>query len=518
MAALLILVLAWTTLVVANPAPEAIKLAGLCAGLALALPLAQLPRPPGVLWLVALAWLPATLLSLDPLHTLLGSLARAQGLLAAFALLVLAWCAGGLDARARQSLLMAIAAIGALLGAYALLQRLGLDPLAWHHGDPGRPAATAGNAVTLAGWLVLALPMSWALWRQGALPRAALALLLALQAGGLLASGSRGAWLALLIATLAVALWRAAPPVRQRWLWAGLPVLLLGLGLATLRPQSIDDRLALWRAGVQAIVEPSTLDWRGETDPRADWRWLIGHGADRQSGPLDAALARQAHRPEAAGWRADRAHQAVIDRWLEAGLPGLLALALLAAALARALWQARGAALTPFLAVALLAWALHLQFAFALTADRTLAWLLIGLALRPAQPCGPRRPLATALPTLALLAGAGLAAGFGPARLDPARAAEVAFREGQARYRVALASASVADYQAAAATFSQALAQDRHDRDAALAAATAHAEACVRGSPPDCAAAQALLTRAGRLAPADPRLPALRARMAGALD
>lgn len=519
MPALLILVLAWTALVVANPAPEAAKLAGLCAGLALALPLARLPRPPAVLFLLALAWLSATLLSRDPWHTLLGTLARNQGVLAAFALLVLAWCAGALDPRARQSLLMAIAAIGALLGGYALLQRAGLDPLLWRHGDPARPAATVGNPVTLAGWLVLALPLSFSLWRQPALPKAALALLLALQAGGLLVSGSRGAWLALLLASFAVALWRAAPQLRQRWLWAGLPLLLLAFSLATLRPQSIDDRLALWQAGVQAIVTPSALDWRGESDPRAAWRWLIGHGADRQCGPLDAALARQALRPAAAGWRADRAHQALLDRWLEAGLVGVLAMAVLALVLVRSLWRAHSVPVTPFLAVALLAWALHLQFAFALTADRTLAWLLIGLALRPpGQSPAPRHRLWAVLPALLLLGGAALAAGIGPAALQPARAAESAFREGQAHYRIALASGAAAEYAAAAQAFSRALAHDRHDRDAAFAAASALAEACARGAAAHCRATESFLARAERLAANDPRWAELRARIGAALD
>lgn len=519
MAALLIIVLAWTAFAVGSPAPEAVKLAGLCGGLAVALPLARLPRPPAALSLMALCWLPATLASLDPAYTLLGSLARGQGVLLAFALLLLAWCAGGLVTLARQRLLAAIAVIGALLGAYALLQHAGLDPLAWSHGEQGRPAATAGNAVTLAGWLVLAIPVTLSQWRGGPFPTALLASLLVLQAGGLLVSGSRGAWLALLVAAIAVTLLRASPSARRRGLWAALPIVLLGIGLASLRPQSIDDRLALWHAGTQGIAAPIAIDWRGETDPRVAWRWLVGHGADRQSGTMDAALSRQALRPDAAGWRADRAHQAVLDRWLEAGLVGVLAMAVLALVVVRSLWRARSVAITPFLAVALLAWALHLQFAFALTADRTLAWLLIGLALQPSGPSlAPRRPLAARLAALVLLGGAALAMGFGPAALNPARAAETAFREGQAYYRIALASGAAADYTAAAQAFSLALAHDRHDRDAAFAAASAHAEACVRGSAADCRATESLLARGERLAASDPRLPELRARISAALD
>jgi len=178
------------------------------------------------------------------------------------------------------------------------------------------------------------------------------------------------------------------------------------------------------------------------------------------------------------------------------------------------------------LAIALGAFALHLQVNFALTGDRTLAWILIGCVLGL-----PRRGLSASAPLRAqpialfaiqvgiaavLFAGA-VAIGGGVRGLNPAMDAEREFLAGQQRYVAAMADSS----QAAAQSFAQSAQYfeaagrlRRFDTDAALAAASAWIEAAQSAmDPKPLESARYWLSAARAIDPREPRLKPIDARL-----
>lgn len=542
---LLTVALAWAALAVFPGASEPFKVAGVALVAALlvlrtAVDMARLPRI-GVLGCSAAAVL-AACCALEPAVALVGSLARAQGALIALALGVLAWAASGLRLYDRQALYRHAAILGGLLASYALLQRFGVDGISWTHQVPGRPAATLSNATSLAGWLVLLLPMSAALALTAGARRRFWWTLTGLQLAALLAAGSRSALLALL--AVGAALWLLQEPRRRRY---AAPALLAGLALlmalAFCRPASLQDRAQLWGTAVQALVVTAPLvDLHGQPDPIPGLRPWIGFGPDQQQAPMAAARSPLVARAEAAGWEADRAHQGLLDRALEMGLIGVLSGLLLVLAVAGSLlrsWRTgdadqRREAIC--LALALGAWLLHLQAGFALTGDRSLAWVWIGLALGglPADAPSAGRPalrggLVLRIGLALLLVIGGLAAGgllpdAQLRRLAPALAAERDFVDGQQRYARALAAEpqrAAVELVASARAFESAAGLRRFDRDAALAAASAWIEAAANGAGPAALQQserwlqrlQAIGTDEQRLAPLRARIAAVRAAL-----
>ncbi len=540
---LLLLALTWATFVVYPGASEPFKVAGvaLVSALLVMRGRAQLaPLPRSALLCTALAALLAAACALEPAAAIVGSLARAQGLLIALALLVVAWAASGLQGSDRQWLYRLAAILGGVLAAYALLQRTGFDAIHWSHPVQGRPAATLSNATSLAGWLVLLLPMTFMVAQASASRRALWLALAVLQLAGLVVTGSRSALLALLAVSALIGLLRSGRLRRHALpaLWLGL---LLTTALAAWRPDSLQDRAYLWRTATRALTSSQPLiDLHGRADARSALRPLLGFGPDQQQPALAAAGSKIAGRAGANGWEADRAHQWLLDRALEMGLIGVLGGVLLLWAVIQSLQRGVRAPAPAdsrealFLAVALAAWGLHLQAGFALTGDRTLAWLWIGLALalgrrgehlaqaeRPAS-----RGLAALRITLAgvLLTGALAASGLWPARplqrLAPALAAEQQFVEGQRHYALALAAEpgyAADEMLASAQSFERAVELRHFDRDAALAAASAWVEAAANGAGPVALQnaqrwldrLQASGTDAQRLAPLRARLKAV---------
>lgn len=464
---------------------------------------------------------------------LIGSAARAQGALIGMVLALLAAHASLLDAAGRRALLRGVALLGGVIAAYALLQRAGLDPWHWRGQPDARPMATLGNPTVLAGWLLLALPLTLLQVRTSPRPLA-WALLSLLQAGALLASGTRSAWLAL----AGVGLLLVASNSRRRWLLAALPLLaVLALLAATWRPASLQDRAWLWQLATHALVEsPVLTDLDGRADALAPLRRWLGYGPDGQQPVLAAARAEvPGVRVDAAGWDADRAHQWVLDRALEGGALGVLAGLVLAVALGRALHRAwcnpHTRAEATALGLALGAWGVHLQAAFALTGDRVLGWICIGMALGLVARTDESPALAArhawSAGALAMAGGilvlAVAAAGWPPSawarRWAPALEAEQEFARGQALYAAARdhRTAAAALYAQSAAAFAQAAALRRYDRDAALAAAAALIEQAAQSgaaAPTALAQARHWTDAAARLDPRDLRLDAVRARLA----
>lgn len=325
--------------------------------------------------LALLLLLPGAWLALDFQTYWLGSPQRAQGALALLLVLGIGACVTATVAT-RQALQTAAVWTTLALALLALAQWAGFDAL---RTGAERPVATLGSPLLLGQWLLLALPLcALAAWRGPRPGLARLATVLGLLA--LLASGARGAWLALLLVGLGATI---TTQVRARWRW---PATLLGLllcgalavGTAVQRPASLEHRLQLWEGGLRALAQPpATLGPEAERDPWTRWRLWFGYGADLEVLPLRqtaaASLAQHGADP-------DRAHQLVLDLLLRHGLWGL-ALALSAILLWQRQLRRHAAAdrawhLTAV--SALLAWLLSLQTAFALSADALLAALLAG--------------------------------------------------------------------------------------------------------------------------------------------
>lgn len=491
---LILFALGWATLASAPMLAEPFKLAGIAIAAALALLLHRGSlRLSAVLWLLLGVALACSLLALEPAQAWIGSMERAQGLLALAAAIVLAGMAADLNQTQRRSLISAVAALATCVSGYALLQRLGIDWLHWAHAEANRPAATLGNANALGGFLLLALPPTLlAAWRS---PRPWLWRLAALlQLLGLWACGTRSAWLAL-PAALALAFVLARP---QRWrillALAGLPLALFLL--AMLRPASLQDRAELWSASAHALWQaPPLQDLRGNADPHSGLRPLIGYGPDQQAAVLNhSRAATTSGRSETRGWQADRAHQYWLDLLLQRGIAGLAAALLLGAVVLRCAWrdwhQGRWTPQHSALALGLLAYAIHLQASFALTGDALLGWIWLGLVwsgLRGAAG-GRAIPLPLRVLPAALLAlGAITAVGLAPARIEtalfPALASERHYLAGQSAYASAMSATAPAariDLERAEAEFGRALALQRYDTDAALALAVAQTELAVR--------------------------------------
>lgn len=532
------LAIAWAALAIQPLTSEPLKVAGVAVVAALLLPgtLATLLRRPALL-AAAAAVLLSSCFALEP-AAWIGSAARGQGALIAFSVLVLAAAASSLAAAERRNVRAGAAGLGALLAIYVLVQYAGLDPLSWQGAVERRPTATLSNATTLAGWLLLLLPVTLACAVEVEHGRRWLWLACALlQAAALLASGTRSAIAAL--ALVAIGAWALRDQRSRRLAMvllaaAGVSVLVL----AAWRPASLQDRAHLWRSALTALASPHPLtDLAGLPDRHAVLRPWIGFGPDQQQPALEAAArSTPVERVDARGWSADRAHQMLLDRALEMGVIGLIAGLWLLLAVARALWRGwqsgddgrRREALA--LGVALAAWLLHLQASFGLTGDRTLAWVWIGMALAlgdrealaaPASRVWSLRLLGIGLAGGLLLGAAAAGGWLSPqlsARLAPALQAEREYAAGQAAYAQAVTATGAGasrDMAAAAAAFEHATALRRFDRDAALAAASARVElAAMAASGDDLARARIWADSVRRLAPADPRLQAVDRRIA----
>jgi O-antigen ligase/tetratricopeptide (TPR) repeat protein len=319
----------------------------------------------------------STVASVDPRASVFGTYLRAQGLLATlgyavfFALVV----AHLRTPEQWRRVLYALTVTGFTVATYAVLQRLGFDPVAWT--DPNvRVGSTLGNPIFLAAYLGFVLFVSAhaigtlrpRLRRRSdggsgahggalaaallvstvALAVAAIALsqsrgpLLGVLAGGFFAAlalllhagrarraagGSTSAWrppLVLIAAAVAVVavLWIASRPgalpgwLRDHPQWGRLAA-----------PFDVDSptaqvRLLIWRSGLALLEEHPSLDRASTTGDAA--RLLLGYGPET----FRLAFSRY-HPPEFARFddprtAPDRAHNETLDRLVETGVLGLL--------------------------------------------------------------------------------------------------------------------------------------------------------------------------------------------------
>jgi O-antigen ligase len=309
---------------------------------------------------------------------------------------------------------------GVLLGATALALG-GLAVLAFAHGDaiqaadtqsPARYQGLGGNPNTAAMLLALGVPLALCLVLQGrrVVVRVAAAAALALLAGSVVASGSRGALIAALVGALVLV--GAVARGRRRLVVAAATAAAFGLGVwITQLPKPLQRPAHRASASTFPAFEPNAervLPLSQEIGAAAHpsiRRRLLGSSGRTQA--WAGALHTWERRP-VAGYGFGTEERAFVDRYytFDAGLPensyigtllqlGLAGLALLVAA---ALWALARFRLSPP-AAALLAGGLVLAFTqsylFAVGNDATipvwLAWfMLAAAAARRAR--APRTP------------------------------------------------------------------------------------------------------------------------------
>jgi tetratricopeptide (TPR) repeat protein len=330
------------------------------------------PWPRRLAWALALCLaveLAATVLSVAPWTSLLGSRTRGQGLATTLAIAALAWGAASMAARPGGELRLAgFLGLSALpAGLYALAQSQGLDPLPWEGDVVTRVVGPAGASPMLAAHLVLALPFAalratdaWgAARREPGWPAAGklAAWLVTVGAGGaaLLLSASRGPLLGLAAGLWLVGLTAAAriqPARRRRAVALGL-VATAFLGAAffvalnrgafpnlarlplldrlstALDPQrnSTRARMRLWEGSMLALGD---LAGRPDSDPPTRdlpprWRALVGYGPETMDLSWAPVYPPLLAYDEPRGYMPDRAHSLLLDAALTGGLLGAAA-------------------------------------------------------------------------------------------------------------------------------------------------------------------------------------------------
>lgn len=111
---------------------------------------------------LVLAYMIATIFSLSPQVSLWGSYQRLQGLYSTLSYIVLfALIAGSLRSREQVDRLVTTIIITSIpVGLYGIVQRYGLDPLPWAGDVTTRVAANMGNAIFVASYLIMVIPLT----------------------------------------------------------------------------------------------------------------------------------------------------------------------------------------------------------------------------------------------------------------------------------------------------------------------------------------------------------------------
>ncbi len=307
----------------------------------------SLPRP--LIWVVAalgIILFLSAVQGLTPRVSLVGSFNRDQGvvtLVAYLALFILA--AVRLHTREQLARIFDTIVLASLpVAVYAILQRIGADPVPW--GGFGaavtdRVIGTQGNATFLGGYLALAMLPTLYLLLQARAERKTTRLIvygvtLALQVIGLLLSDSRGAALGLAAGLVVWGLARAAVVGNRRFagtvvgLGIAGAVLLVVINLAggTLAGVPIIGRLARLSDPTAGSNQVRIYVWEGLSDMVAanPARWPLGVGPDALYlgyYPYFVPALRQIDNPLVSTH--DRSHNEPLDRLATTGVLGLVA-------------------------------------------------------------------------------------------------------------------------------------------------------------------------------------------------
>ncbi len=247
--------------------------------------------------------------SLVPYTSFIGSYQRLQGTHTLFGYLVLFFAIlTSLRTRAQLSRLITVLILNSLpVSLYGIVQHYGLDPLPWAGDVTTRVASNMGNAIFVAAYLIMIVPLTAArlvasfrdiLTREDAklgdvLRASGYIFLLAVQLLTIWNSGSRGPWLGTVVlgfvfpyVGLLLLLRREVRASESREPWRdllkgagfGLGVLVLSGGLAVLAILALGGTIGLYIGGGLAALTFGGL-WLYCIVERKGWRWLwLGWG------------------------------------------------------------------------------------------------------------------------------------------------------------------------------------------------------------------------------------------------
>ncbi len=351
----------------------------------------------------------AAAFAVDRGQAFVGEQFQFQGLVVTLAYVVFfvgAWAT--VRSERRRTILIGCVAVGAaIVAAYAVIQRAGLDPI-WSTLNDDRVFSTIGQSNSLAAYLVLSMPLVAALCVRRHWPWAvAVAGVLALSLAAVAFTLSRGGFLGLAAAwtTFVTALWfgRHEPILSRRGvvvvsiLAAGIAaavvaspgvravaerVMTRALQTADLREGSVRMHLDQWAVGA-AIVADHPLLGTGQ-----DTYVLMFEGYRDDVLPADRAVLLSFFRPESP-------HNVYLAIAAGAGVPALLAYLTVVGAAATSAISATHSAPDPratvFAAACLAAVAGHLVTDMFLTAETSGSvsfWIVLGAAaaLRRVRP------------------------------------------------------------------------------------------------------------------------------------
>jgi O-antigen ligase len=344
----------------------------------------------------------STVFSLNPSQSLFGSFQRGMGFLtvAAGAAVFIVGADLWADPDARERGITAVV-VGALLPcAYALVQRLGRDPVPWSDQFGGAPASTLGSPTFLSGYLVVVAPFCWCrLLRQGQkamrsnriVPTVRYAAYLTLSLvlpWVVVLTTIRGALLGLVAGALVFA-WLAARELsapRRGLILLGsagglLTLTIVLAALATGSVPTVLDRFGtLTRAGSTSSASERLDLWSAAlsaplTDPT---RVAVGLGPEMQPAVFERSES-VIRRSSSQIW--DRAHNLVMDTWLVGGALGVLALIGLTATCVRITirWRKTDALVAAAVLASLAGHLVEQMFAFQTVATGTYFWIVLAI-------------------------------------------------------------------------------------------------------------------------------------------
>lgn len=303
---------------------------------------------------VVIAWLLATWTSVAPMVSIAGSYQRWAGLATQFAYVALFVIAARvLPGRMFRFAEMTVTA-AAIVCVYGIIQRFGLDPLAWiqgpaPEGEPtsgvARPFSTLGNPAFLASYLTCTVFVTGALllasrWLTGA--RLLYAAALILQLTILLLTLSRASWVGFSAGlVLCVGVYARIRGIawRRPSIYALSVLAAVAVGLALAQPYLPSDTVVGRAASIFGLPHGSTAErvflWRSTLELWLQ-RPLVGFGPDTLGSVLFDNYPPELWRLEQPDFALDRAHNALLDTLASVGLLGVLALSLVGALALRA--------------------------------------------------------------------------------------------------------------------------------------------------------------------------------------
>lgn len=335
----------------------------------------------------------ATVFGVAPWMSVLGSPNRNAGLIAlavGIGAFVLGASVGG-DAAVQRSVLRSAILTGGVVGLFAVAERFGLDIAGL--GDAGeitRARSTWGSATFAGAYLVIILPIAVAHLRSRD-PRwriTALGCTVAM-AAGLVATGTRAAWLAaVVVAVILFPAWRATRPGakaqapngrsadrgrprehRIRLIAVGTAVLVVVVGIGMFTTADVGRSSAVGRLDLWSTTPSVILD-----------RPLLGSGPDSQRAVLPAGIDEAFEREHGSEELHDRAHSLPLDTLVTTGVLGLVTLAALLVVLGRdAIANLRREVVPTAIAAGLAGYLVTLLFAFGDPVIDPIAWMLAGL-------------------------------------------------------------------------------------------------------------------------------------------